>query len=163
MFWVMAFSCLLNGGLAVAGFKGLLRTRRGQLVGEEIGWILTAVTLFFGYMALLQLINHTRIEASPRRGLQVRHGPLPWFTPSLTVDMREIRQLYGLRYENQTHRAGGNDTYELRVLSQDGSSRLLVGRELSREQVLFLERTLEEHLGIVDEHVSGELTKPRGT
>ena len=126
-------------------------------MGQGSIWTFSTASLVFGYVALLKLFNHTRIEASPRKGLEVWHGPIPCFIRSPTVDRRDIRQLYGQGPVNQQLKEGSVYTYELRVLSRDGGSRMLVGEELSPEQVLFLERTLEEHLGIVDEPVPGEL------
>ncbi|HZH77277.1 MAG TPA: hypothetical protein VEY88_14705 [Archangium sp.] len=157
MFWGAAVACLLAGYVGWAGSQGLWRMKGGSPMGPESIWTFSTASLVFGYVALLKLFNHTRIEASPRRGLEVRHGPIPCFIRSPTVDIRDIRQLYGQGPENQRIKEGSVYTYELRVLSRDGGSRTLVGEELSPEQVLFLERTLEEHLGIVDEPVPGEL------
>lgn len=143
-------------GLVGLGLAGLLGAYTPSADQEMLPWLLLASSPFIGYGVLLRSVNRTRIEASPRTGISVRHGPLPWFVLPRTVDAHELRQLYG---QKRTEFARGKfkQVYQLRVLCRDGSSRKLVSKELSAEQVLFLERTLEAHLGVRERLVPGEL------
>jgi hypothetical protein len=118
------------------------------------------VLVLFGYPSLLSLFNRTHIEASPGTGLMIRHGPLPWHR-ARTLKTEEIRQLYGQRHQFK-NKGRASYMYELRVLLGDGSTRHLIGGGLSAEEVLFLERTLESHLGIEDRPVPGDF-KPEGS
>lgn len=122
--------------------------------------IAIAALLLFGYPLLVSAFNRTFLEASPGAGIQVRHGPLPWMAMPHDVKRRHISQLYAKRLTRMSQ-AGIDAFYELRVLRSNGSTELLVGDGLSAEEVLFLERALEQHLGIHDSPVRGEF-KPEG-
>jgi hypothetical protein len=126
--------------------------------GGDKGYLILA-TLFlflFGYPILVSFLNWTHIEASRRMGIRIRHGPLPWFISPRTVKTEEVRQLYGRQNKGQN---GGqpSNVYELYVQRHEGPTSHLVGRSLSAKEVLFLERTLERHLGIMNRPVPGEI------
>jgi hypothetical protein len=123
--------------------------------GDKGNLIMATISLFlFGYPILVSFFNWTHIEASRRMGIRIRHGPLPWFMSPRTVKTEEIRQLYG----HQIKGKGGRllPVYELHVQRHEAPSSHLVGRSLSAKEVLFLERTLEKHLGIMNRPVPGE-------
>lgn len=151
--WLNGFVVLGLVGLGLAGVLGLYTLNENQ---EMLPWLFLVMSLFVGCGLLLRSVNRTFVEASPRTGISVRHGPLPWFVPPSAVEAHELRQLYG---QKRTEFAAGKfkQVYQLRVLCRDGSSRKLVSQKLSAEQVLFLERTLEAHLGVWDRLVPGEL------
>lgn len=117
--------------------------------------IAIAALLLFGYPLLVSAFNRTFIEAGPGVGIQVRNGPLPWLFQPRSVRRRDISQLYAKRL-TRMNQAGIDAIYELRVQRPNGSTELLLGNGLSAEEVLFLERTLEQHLGIQDRPVRGE-------
>ncbi|QRK13245.1 hypothetical protein JQX13_26370 [Archangium violaceum] len=141
------------GGLGLAGLLGEFEVPARQAL---VPWSFLVMSLFLGYEVLLRLVNRTSVEASPRTGISVRHGPLPWFVLPSVVEARDLYQLYGQKCAELV-RGRIRQVYQLRVLCRDGRSRKLVSKELSAEQVLFLERTLEAHLGVRDAPVPGEL------
>lgn len=150
-FLAVLLGCALVGTLPVV-FGWVSFAGDGHLEALPIA---IAALLLFGYPLLLSAFNRTFIEASPGAGVRVRHGPLPWVSLPRSVRRLDISQLYAKRLTRM--RQGGIDAiYELRVQHPNGSTELLVGDGLSAEEVLFLERTLEQHLGIDDRPVRGE-------
>jgi hypothetical protein len=154
---VLLLLVLILGGL-LSKAAGWLKPTNGTET-EALGGAVVVLVLF-GYPVLLSFFNRTLIEASPRTGLKIRHGPLPFFRPR-TLRIEEIRQLYGQQHQYK-NKGRASYVYELRVLLEDGSTRGLLSGGLSAEEVLFLERTLESHLGIEDRPVPGDF-KPEGS
>jgi hypothetical protein len=150
--WVLVLFCLGFAGLGVGGLLGMVKFK-GDPSGQRGGLMALGMSVAAGYGSLLSLVNRTRIEASRQTGLKVRHGPLPSLHLSRTLEPRDIRQLYG---KHHPHPRKEREFYELCVLLQDGSSKGLMSSRLTAEQVLFLERTLEDHLGVRDQPVPGE-------
>jgi hypothetical protein len=154
---VLLLLVLILGGL-LSKAAGWLKPTNGTDT-EALGGAVVVLVLF-GYPVLLSFFNRTLIEVSPGTGLRIRHGPLPWFSPR-PLKTEEIRQLYGRQYQYK-NKGRASYVYELRVLLEDGSTRHLLSGGLSAEEVLFLERTLESHLGIEDRPVPGDF-KPEGS
>ncbi|HYH97758.1 hypothetical protein [Hyalangium sp.] len=149
--------CFLLAGLS--GAFGWIPLTNGT--PQEALMVTLALSLLFGYPLLVVTLNRTFIEASPGTGLQIRHGPLPWFALPRRLKRQDIQQLYG---ERKTHKNKGriHYSYALRVQRPDGSTQLLLEAGLTAEEVLFLERTLESWLGIEDRAVPGDF-KPEGS
>lgn len=122
---------------------------RGDSPGLFVA-VFAGISLVVVYGIILSLLNRTTIEASPHTGIRVRHGPLPsWMLPR-TVAMQDIRQLFGKCLGSSTRKGRRVPVYALYVLGPDGRRRWLAGCLLTNRQLLFLERTLEEHLGLED-------------
>ncbi len=157
--WVMVIACLVFASLGVGGLLDMVKFK-GNTSGQDGGLMMLGMSLISGYVCLLSLVNRTSITASRQTGLEVRHGPLPSFHLSRTLEMRDIRQLYG---KHHPHPRRDREFYELRVLLADGSNKRLLSNRHTAEQVLFLERMLEDHLGVRDQPVPGEFKPgPRG-
>jgi hypothetical protein len=106
------------------------------------------------YYTLTGLVNRTRIEVS-RNQLTIRHGPLPWFG-NVDSPGRQFTQLYGV--ENVATSKGQQTTsYTLFAVDREGRKVKLVGGLPEKDQVLYLEQTLERRLGIEDAPVDGEI------
>lgn len=118
--------------------------------------IFAGICLVLVYALLVSLINRTTVEASPRTGIRVRNGPLPSLLLPRIVAMQDIRQLYGKCTGSRSRKGRRVPVYALYVLGPDGSRRRLAGYLLTDRQLLFLERTLEDHLGLEDWHVPEE-------
>ena len=123
-----------------------------------LGLSLSAIV---GYLLLLAIFNRMHIEVSPRTGVTIRHGPLPTLNFARNMRTRDIAQIYVQR--TQTERKGDIIYfYELRVQRPKGGTESLLSAGLSDREALFLERTLERHLGIEDRAVPGAF-KPEGS
>jgi len=106
------------------------------------------------YATLMGLVNRTTVTAQ-RTGLQVHHGPLPWFG-SGTVKF--IDQLYTKRRERHT-KSGSVITYQLIAILKGGNQRKIVGGLTQDVQALWLEQELERQLGLEDRPIAGELPR----
>ncbi len=120
------------------------------------GSLHTLVGIGVAYYTLAGLINHTILWVSMGQ-LVVRHRPLPWWG-NKQFFASDITQVYS---KEKIHRSdnGVNYTYEVFAKLQDNSEEELVGRLQKPGQALYIEQTLEEHLGIRDRPIRGELPR----
>lgn len=110
-----------------------------------------AVGIGLTYYVIAGFLNHTWIEAG-RHWLTVRHGPIPWKgSKSLAVD--EVDQLWCSFDEGKR----GAGTYAVSVLMKDGRKERLVAMLKTQDEARFIERTLEDFLGLAHHPVAGEL------
>lgn len=115
-----------------------------------------AVGVWLTYSTLAGFLNTTRISAG-RRALTIRHGPLPWLG-NRTLVADTLDQLYCVQKESR-----GDDSVSYSYTVQ---ARLKDGREIDLLKGLdeagharFLEHRLEQHFGIADRKVAGELPR----
>jgi hypothetical protein len=107
------------------------------------------------YYAITGYVNKTTVTVDYGQ-LTVRHGPLPWWG-NRQIEPAHIVQLYskenrsGYRRNNQW---SGN--FEVHAILKQGKHQKLLSGLDSSEQALFVEQTIEDHLGIVDYPVRGE-------
>jgi hypothetical protein len=148
----LAVLALLGGALLVAVLAvGTRPFGADPFLVATVGAALALLLPCYGL--LVKAVNRTYVEASRRTGLRAWHGPLPWFSSFKShVALGAIRQLYGFRPPQpptgRTRRGSPRARHELRVLKGDDTSVTLVGSGLTLQQVHFLERALEAHLGI---------------
>ncbi len=111
--------------------------------------------LFLVHTTLVSFLNRTRIEVS-RDKLSIRCGPLPWWSKNHTLSGGELVQLYVHEPADSTQISA----HSLLALDKQGRKvQLLTG--LDKDQVRYLEQSLERQLGIEDSPVEGEM--PRRT
>lgn len=136
------------------------------LTAKDSPWIMivfpiahVAVGVGLTYSTLANLLNRTTVEVSRDR-LSIRHGPVPWFG-KLNALGRRYTQLYGVERISK-----GEDstttTYDLLALERSGRAVKLLGGLTEKDQVLYLEQTLERRLGIEDAPVDGEVATRTG-
>ncbi|HYH98412.1 hypothetical protein [Hyalangium sp.] len=113
-----------------------------------------AVGVGLTYYTLTGLVNRTTVEVS-RNQLTIRHGPLPW-TGNRDVPGRQFTQLYGEEVV-KTNKGTQTLTYDLFALDREGRKIKLISGLNEKDQVLYLEQTLERRLGIEDAPVGGEV------
>ncbi len=115
-----------------------------------------AFGLFWFYLGLTELVNHTTLELRPGR-LSVRNGPLPW-RGGLSWDAARIEQLFCRRAlrGSAAGEGGSGERFELCAL-YDGRRQRLLGPVSDPEQLIALEQEIERRLGIADRPVPGEL------
>ena len=88
--------------------------------------------------------------------LTIRHGPLPW-PGNHTLNSADIEQLF-CQEKFRQGKHGGSYTYEVHAVLTDGTKKELVSGLDDADQAIFIEQQLEDHLGIEDRRVPGELT-----
>jgi len=146
-------------GVMINEYTGLLSST-GPSADASASEMLLVVLLHGGfglamaYVTLCGFINKTTLRARDGH-MNVHHSPLPW-PGSGTVE--GVRQLYSKEREHRGRRGRVSYSYELHAVTTSGM-RKLVGRLQEAPQALWLEQTLEEHLGISDRPVGGELPR----
>jgi len=138
-------------------------------VGEEAGPASLIMVLFpiahvavgvgLTYYTLAGFINRTRVEVS-RNHLTIRHGPLPW-KGNQDLPGRQLTQLYGEEVVSRG-KNGVTVTYDLLALDREGRKVKLLTGLTDKDQVLYLEQTMERRLGIEDAAVAGEVASRAG-
>jgi hypothetical protein len=116
-----------------------------------IAGVLLVIGLLPTYAALSGLLNRTEITVD-RDTLSVRHGPLP--TPGTReLPAVAVRQLFVVEQRGNK----GGVWYELRVVVAQGPVVALARGLTNPQQALYLERAIEDHLGIEDRPVEGQI------
>jgi predicted Zn finger-like uncharacterized protein len=104
------------------------------------------------HKALTGLLNTTTIRVANGR-LTVRHGPIPTFGDR-DIALFDLRQLYTVTKT----RSKGADTYELHAITSVGPTVKLMTDLTEVQQALYIERTIEDHLGIEDDSTANQRT-----
>lgn len=112
-----------------------------------------AVGLGMGWYALASFLNTTTVVA--RRGmLTLRHLPVPW-PGSREIPTDALSQLYVRRHVRRT-KNGTHITYAVHAELRTGRRTKLMGGFTKPIPAHFVERVIEDHLGIVDRPMAGE-------
>lgn len=115
---------------------------------------------FIAYLAATGLVNTTRVEVGDGV-LRIKHGPLPW-PGSRELPAREVAQLY-VKQNRRTSKGSVYYDYELCAVGRDQRAVKLLKGLPEGEQGLFLERAIEEKLGLADAAVAGAWTGGEST
>jgi hypothetical protein len=113
-----------------------------------------AVGVGLSYFTLALLLNSTEVRLT-RYELSIRHGPLPW-RGNQTLAADDIRQLYCKR-QIRHGKNGVSITYDVHALLKDGQGIKLLSGLNDEQQALFIEKRLEQWMGIRDQAVEGEV------
>ncbi|MBE7469209.1 MAG: hypothetical protein HS114_08745 [Anaerolineales bacterium] len=141
----LAFMALVWTGAIIGGFNSL-------------GWWLLIVPHFWvglgmGAVALINLINRTRITVTPDQ-LSIVHFPIP-FPLYRRFDPILLKQLYVKEVKHQ-HKSSVSYTYDLYVTTWSGRNHKLVTKIKAAHLALALEKEIERFLGIKDQSMPGE-------
>lgn len=80
---------------------------------------------------------------------------MKWFG-NKEVGIDDIKQLYTTE-KISNNKNGSSARYTVNILTREGKQRKLVSGLQSKEQGIFIEKKIEEVLGIEDEEVAGEV------
>lgn len=112
-------------------------------------FVLLAFALVFAYGGSRHYVNHTRIDVSLER-LRFARGPIPERATELVAT--RVRQLF---VQLQSSRRSETLWELCAIVDDDEHQTLLVN--LTRAEAVFIERVIEQRMGIVDRPVAGEL------
>ncbi len=156
--WVyifLAFFCVIWNGF-LAFFYGIIISAGAGFPILLFPALHVAVGLFLTYMTLAGFVNRTTFTVE-RDHLTVRHGPLPW-RGNVDVPTTSLLQLFCTEQVSRS-RNGTTTRYSVEGVLRDGSHLKLATALDTREQALFIEQTLEKHLGIQDRRVRSEMAR----
>jgi hypothetical protein len=173
------WSVLEDSGSVHIQIRWSISSALGLLIGAALflnaswyfskeGWSPTGVLVISGLVgfalfmlrgALKHALNTTHITAD-QLGILIEHKPIGWKGDGRILK-RDIEQLYcveGIRSQVRDDERRQEPFYAVHVLLKGGDSRPLIDSTVitSPEQALYLERVIEERLGIVDRPVEGE-------
>lgn len=111
-----------------------------------------AAGLWLTYIALTGIFNRTVVVVD-RGVLSIRSGPIP-AAGNRDVSIADLRQLFVVEQGARDAR-----TYELQGIVRNGPIVIIAKGMTNLQQARFLERVIEEHIGIIDERTPGELPK----
>jgi len=114
-----------------------------------------AVGVGLTYYTVCLFVNTTFIDVD-EQSLHIRFAPLPW-VGSKTIEARNIDQMFV--QEKVSHGKNGTSrSYQLKALMKSGNKITLIGSGAMNdvEDTQFLERKIEDFLGIRDRQVAGE-------
>ena len=146
------FCCAWDGFLVF--WYSIALTQSGDLMMIIFPVMHVAVGVGLTYYTLAGFYNRTIVTVGRGR-LSIQHRPIPWFG-NRTLQAAEISQLYT---EQLTTRGknGPRISFQLSAVSQENRKiRLLTGLD-SPDSARFIERQVEDWLGIKDRRVEGEL------
>lgn len=153
-----ALMALITVGWLVMLGTGAMKNITNPTTGQpDLGNILPHIVITLGllYVSAAYLLNTTTLMASSG-ALHVRHAPIPWLGNGT---VRPVRQLFSKERVHHHKHGRRTYTYELHAIVGGGKHRKLVGGLSEAPQVLWLEQAIEEHLGISDRPVGGELPR----
>lgn len=122
---------------------------------EVIGFLLLACSYLGGvYVFVAFLMNRTVIDSEPGK-MEIRHGPLPWPSGTPTFAVADMDCIY---CERVHHGGGGKGmtTYDVCVVLRSGARRKLMTGFPDPVDAVFIEQTIERHLGLHHWPVPGE-------
>lgn len=164
--WFMLFFCVFWNGFLVFWYsaatadvdwsKGLDTVAGPNLLFLLFPLLHVAAGIGMTYFTACLFVNSTMVDVSPRE-IGVRIGPLPW-PGNRTVAPALVAQIY--REEIVRHTKNGTQiSYQLSVALKDGKKLKLLSGIHAADQALYLEQEIEQHLGIRDQAVVGEMRK----
>ena len=121
---------------------------------QYMPYLFYLVGIGMAYFAIAGILNVTEIRATQGQ-VKIKHQPLPW-PGNKVLNTYDLQQLFTRRRMKSTQN-GSRLTYEVVAILKDGESFSLV-KDLSEEsEGIYIEKKLEELLGITDLPVEGEV------
>jgi DNA-directed RNA polymerase subunit RPC12/RpoP len=111
-----------------------------------------AVGVGLTYFVIAGFLNRTTIDVNQDE-LRVAHGPVPW-KGNRRIPTDDLDQLYSSQNRNQSE---NSHSYAVSALLKDGRKVTLIGMFHNDEEARFIERTIEDYLGLEHHPVAGEL------
>jgi hypothetical protein len=131
-------------------------TQNADLIMLVFPVLHVAIGVSLTYYTLAGFYNRTFISVG-RGSLRIEHRPIPWFG-NRTLQASEIAQLYTEQITT-SGKNGPRISYQLNAVSQENRKiKLLTGMD-SPDSARFIERQVEDWLGIRDRRVEGEMPK----
>jgi hypothetical protein len=154
MFFAIAWDAFLVGWYAVAFSKDGVGAFDIVAFLFPIGHVAAGVGITYSVIA--GLLNSTRIEVRSGR-IIVKHGPVPW-RGNLDRSTGDVDQLYVVRRARQSNRNSAiTGMYDVMAVSRDRTGFPLVRSLPTVDIARYIERTIEQRLGLENRPVVDEL------
>ena len=113
-----------------------------------------AVGVGLTYYVIAGFVNKTDIRINPLK-VSVLSYPMKWFG-NKEVRVDDVKQLYTTE-KITSNKNGTSVSYTVNIMTSMGKQLKLVSGLQSKDQGIFIEKKIEEVLGLADEPVSGEV------
>jgi hypothetical protein len=153
----LAFFCVMWNGF-LAFWYGAAFVTDAPLAFKLFPLLHVAVGLGLTYMTAAGFVNRTTFTVE-RDHLAVRHGPLPW-RGNLDVSTLALEQLFCSEKVIRS-RSGTTLRYGVEAVLKDGTQLHIAPALDEREQAMYIEQSIEKHLGIRDRPVASEMPRVR--
>jgi hypothetical protein len=154
--FIAFFALFWNGFLVVwytMGLAGLASGETGMIIMLLFPVLHVIAGAYLAYTAITGFVNATTVTVS-RRGVDVRHGPLPW-PGNKTLSTEDIAQLY-VSPRQVSSKNSTQTVYDVTAVGPDNLEVVLVKGIENDNAALFMERRIETWLGIEDREVPGQ-------
>ncbi|MDX2465358.1 MAG: hypothetical protein QNK31_12715 [Porticoccus sp.] len=150
---LLLFALIFNGLWIGNGFVEILFSER-ELLTKLSSLVFPLLGLGVLYFTIATWLNKTQIYVSKNK-IEIKHKPVPWFgNKKLKAD--NIKQLFVEK--KCVGSSNGNRRYKYNVLgltSESAQFKLIAGLEF-RDHARFIEKTIEDYLGIENVKIEGE-------
>lgn len=156
--WVylfLLFFCVMWNGMLLF-FYGVLLAAGSPSMIMLFPILHVAAGVFITYFTIAGFVNRTTFTIE-RDHLTVRHGPLPW-RGNVDVSTTSLEQLFCTEQVSRG-RNGTTVRYGVDAVLRDGRHLKLATALDAREQALYIEQSMEKHLGIQDRRVRSEMAR----
>ncbi len=161
-FLFLAFFCVFWDGFLVVWYGlGLGMLTSGTMGGGEgvmfsFPLIHVAVGVALTWYTVAGFVNRTKVTVADG-GVSIAFHPM-WWPGQKTIVTSQITQLYAKRHVRRT-KNGTTITYAVHVEDRRGVHVKLLGGLITPERAQWLERRIEQHLGIADRPIAGEIIR----
>lgn len=152
-YFILLFALIFNGVWINSGFVELLLSDR-----ELLPKLFFSIFFFLGlgllYFAVATWLNKTQIYVS-KSNIEIKHQPVPWLGKK-KIKADNIEQLF----VEEKYQGSSNDnprySYNVIGLTSEGTQFKLIAGCESRYHARFIEKTIEDYLGIENVTIEGE-------
>lgn len=152
-YFILLFALIFNGVWINSGFVELLLSDR-----ELLPKLFFSIFFFLGlgllYFAVATWLNKTQIYVS-KSNIEIKHQPVPWLG-NKKIKADNIEQLF----VEEKYQGSSNDnprySYNVIGLTSEGTQFKLIAGCESRYHARFIEKTIENYLGIENVTIEGE-------
>lgn len=153
--WFLLLFCIIWDGFLVFWYSAAFGDPNAPLIMKlfPIGHVAVGVGLT--YYVIAGFVNKTDIRINPVK-VSVKSYPMKWFG-NKEVGIDDIKQLYTTEKISNNSNNGTSVSYTVNIVTGMGKKLKLVSGLQNKEQGIFIEKKIEEVLGIFDEEVAGEV------
>lgn len=152
-YFILLFALIFNGVWINSGFVELLLSDR-----ELLPKLFFSIFFFLGlgllYFTVATWLNKTQIYVS-KSNIEIKHQPMPWLG-NKKIKADNIEQLF----VEEKYQGSSNDnprySYNVIGLTSEGTQFKLIAGCESRYHARFIEKTIENYLGIENVTIEGE-------
>ncbi|HKK17661.1 MAG TPA: hypothetical protein VJ952_03185 [Opitutales bacterium] len=152
--WFLLLFCIFWNGFLVFWYSAAFGDSNAPLMMKLFPLGHVAVGIGLTYYVVAGFLNKTDVRINPLK-VSVRSYPMKWFG-NKEVPIDDIKQLYTTE-KISNNKNGTSMSYTVNILTPAGKQLKLLSGLQAKEQGIFIEKKIEEVLGIEDQKVAGEV------